>query len=72
MGNINAPVCFLREIKVAIGGDTVGDLYEPGSERHFPLIDRLASENKGAAGIYFVFLATGEITRIRTIQEEPV
>jgi|UPI00059EB487 hypothetical protein len=29
MANINAPVCFLREIKIAISGDTVGDLYEP-------------------------------------------
>ena len=29
-GDINAT------IKVAIGGDTAGDLYEPGSDRHFP------------------------------------
>jgi cobalt-zinc-cadmium resistance protein CzcA len=31
-------------IKVAIGGDTAGDLYEPGSDRHFPIIIRLAPE----------------------------
>ena len=33
-GDINAT------IKVAIGGDTAGDLYEPGSDRHFPIIVR--------------------------------
>jgi cobalt-zinc-cadmium resistance protein CzcA len=31
-------------IKVAIGGDSAGDLYEPGSDRHFPIIVRLAPE----------------------------
>ena len=31
-------------IKVAIGGDTAGDLYEPGSDRHFPIIVRLAPQ----------------------------
>src|SRR3954454_4966343 len=31
-GDINAT------IKVAIGGDTAGDLYEPGSDRHFPIV----------------------------------
>jgi hypothetical protein len=35
MANINAPVCFLREIRATIGADTVGGLHEPGSERHF-------------------------------------
>src|SRR5439155_21632477 len=29
-GDINAT------IRVAIGGDSAGDLYEPGSDRHFP------------------------------------
>jgi cobalt-zinc-cadmium resistance protein CzcA len=37
-GDINAT------IKVAIGGDSAGDLYEPGSDRHFPIIIRLAPE----------------------------
>ena len=37
-GDINAT------IRVAIGGDTAGDLYEPGSDRHFPIIVRLAPE----------------------------
>src|ERR1700704_6636422 len=37
-GDINAT------IKTAIGGDTAGDLYEPGSDRHFPIIVRLAPE----------------------------
>jgi cobalt-zinc-cadmium resistance protein CzcA len=31
-------------IKVAIGGDTAGDLYEPNSDRHFPIIVRLAPQ----------------------------
>jgi cobalt-zinc-cadmium resistance protein CzcA len=31
-------------IRVAIGGDSAGDLYEPGSDRHFPIRVRLAPE----------------------------
>jgi cobalt-zinc-cadmium resistance protein CzcA len=31
-------------IKVAIGGDAAGELYEPGGDRHFPIIVRLAPE----------------------------
>ena len=42
-GDINAT------IKVAIGGDTAGDLYEPGSDRHFPIIIRLAPEYRKSA-----------------------
>ncbi|MCK1745704.1 efflux RND transporter permease subunit [Bradyrhizobium sp. 139] len=42
-GDINAT------IKVAIGGDTAGDLYEPGSDRHFPIIVRLAPEFRRSA-----------------------
>ena len=37
-GDINAT------IKLAIGGDSAGDLYEPGSDRHFPIIVRLAPQ----------------------------
>ena len=33
----------------AIGGDTAGDLYEPGSDRHFPIIVRLAPEYRRSA-----------------------
>jgi cobalt-zinc-cadmium resistance protein CzcA len=29
---------------VAIGGDSAGDLYEPGSDRHFPIVVRLAPQ----------------------------
>jgi len=29
-------------IRVAIGGNSAGDLYEPGSDRHFPIVVRLA------------------------------
>src|ERR1700744_4873224 len=36
-------------IKVAIGGDTAGDLYESGSDRHFPIIVRLAPEYRKSA-----------------------
>jgi cobalt-zinc-cadmium resistance protein CzcA len=31
-------------IKMAIGGDSAGDLYEPNSDRHFPIVVRLAPE----------------------------
>ena len=37
-GDINAT------IRVAIGGDSAGDLYEPGSDRHFPIVVRLAPQ----------------------------
>ena len=37
-GDINAT------IKMAIGGDSAGDLYEPGSDRHFPIVVRLAPQ----------------------------
>src|SRR5476649_1374420 len=42
-GDINAT------IRVAIGGDTAGDLYEPGSDRHFPIIVRLAPQYRKSA-----------------------
>jgi cobalt-zinc-cadmium resistance protein CzcA len=42
-GDINAT------IKVAIGGDSAGDLYEPGSDRHFPDRRRLAPEYRKSA-----------------------
>ncbi len=42
-GDINAT------IKVAVGGDTAGDIYEPGSDRHFPIIVRLAPEYRKSA-----------------------
>src|SRR6202035_5716413 len=35
-GDINAT------IRVAIGGDSAGFVYEPGSDRHFPIVVRLA------------------------------
>ena len=37
-GDINAT------IRLAVGGDTAGDMYEPGSDRHFPIIVRLAPQ----------------------------
>jgi cobalt-zinc-cadmium resistance protein CzcA len=42
-GDINAT------LKVAVGGDSAGDLYEPGSDRHFPIIVRLAPEYRKSA-----------------------
>jgi cobalt-zinc-cadmium resistance protein CzcA len=42
-GDINAT------IRVAIGGDSAGDIYEPGSDRHFPIIVRLAPEYRRSA-----------------------
>jgi cobalt-zinc-cadmium resistance protein CzcA len=35
-GDINAT------IRAAIGGESAGDVYEPGSDRHFPIVVRLA------------------------------
>ena len=37
-GDINAT------IRTAIGGEAAGDLYEPGSDRHFPIVVRLAPQ----------------------------
>jgi len=37
-GDINATV------RVAIGGEAAGDLFEPGSDRHFPIVVRLAPQ----------------------------
>jgi heavy metal efflux system protein len=42
-GDINAT------IRVAIGGDSAGDLYEPGSDRHFPIVVRLAPQFRQSA-----------------------
>ena len=36
-------------IKTAIGGDSAGDFYEPGSDRHFPIIVRLAPQYRKSA-----------------------
>src|ERR1700732_2962076 len=44
-----APGDINTTIKVAVGGDTAGDLYEPGSDRHFPIIVRLAPEYRKSA-----------------------
>src|SRR6201995_3686583 len=42
-GDINSTV------HIAIGGDSAGDLYEPGSDRHFPIIVRLAPQYRRSA-----------------------
>jgi len=42
-GDVNAT------IRVAIGGDAAGDLFEPGSDRHFPIVVRLAPEFRQSA-----------------------
>ena len=36
-------------IRVAIGGDSAGDLYESGSDRHFPIVVRLAPQFRQSA-----------------------
>ncbi len=40
-GDINATV------QTAIGGQSAGDLYEPGSDRHFPIVVRLGAGFRG-------------------------
>src|SRR3954449_4299139 len=42
-GDINAT------LHTAIGGESAGDLYEPGSDRHFPIVVRLAPEFRRSA-----------------------
>ncbi len=42
-GDINAT------IRLAIGGDSAGDLYEPGSDRHFPIVVRFAPRFRQSA-----------------------
>ena len=42
-GDINAT------LRIAVGGDTAGDLYEPGSDKRFPIIVRLAPEYRRSA-----------------------
>jgi heavy metal efflux system protein len=44
-----APGDINTTIKTAIGGDSAGDLYEPGSDRHFPIIVRLAPQYRRSA-----------------------
>jgi heavy metal efflux system protein len=46
-----APGDINTTIKTAIGGDSAGDLYEPGSDRHFPIIVRLAPEYRKNAEV---------------------
>ena len=41
-GDINATV------QAAIGGQAAGDLFEPGRDRHFPIVVRLAPEYRGS------------------------
>ncbi|WP_041559657.1 efflux RND transporter permease subunit [Afipia carboxidovorans] len=62
-GDINAT------IRVAIGGESAGELYEPGSDRHFPIIVRLAPEyRKSAESIQNLRIgvqgANGSVTQI--------
>jgi cobalt-zinc-cadmium resistance protein CzcA len=44
-----APGDINTTIRTAIGGDSAGDLYEPGSDRHFPIIVRLAPQYRKSA-----------------------
>src|SRR6202051_2308924 len=44
-----APGDINTTIKTAIGGDSAGDFYEPGSDRHFPIIVRLAPQYRKSA-----------------------
>lgn len=44
-----APGDINTTIRTAIGGDSAGDLYEPGGDRHFPIIVRLAPQYRRSA-----------------------
>ncbi len=66
-------------IRTAVGGESAGDVYEPGSDRHFPIVVRLAPEYRqsaeaiskltigvsGPKGITQIPL--GEVARIRLV-----
>jgi cobalt-zinc-cadmium resistance protein CzcA len=36
-------------IRTAVGGESAGDVYEPGSDRHFPIVVRLAPQYRQSA-----------------------
>jgi cobalt-zinc-cadmium resistance protein CzcA len=36
-------------IRTAVGGESAGDVYEPGSDRHFPIVVRLAPQYRRSA-----------------------
>jgi heavy metal efflux system protein len=44
-----APGDINSTIRAAIGGEAAGDLYEPGSDRHFPIVVRLAPQFRQSA-----------------------
>ncbi|EAQ37598.1 heavy metal efflux pump CzcA [Nitrobacter sp. Nb-311A] len=66
-------------IRTAVGGESAGDVYEPGSDRHFPIVVRLAPQYRhsaeaiskltigvsGPKGITQIPL--GEVARIRLV-----
>jgi len=69
-GDINAT------IRVAIGGDSAGSVYDPGSDRHFPIVVRLAPQfrhNAEAIGnISIGAQGPGGITQIPLSDVAPV
>src|ERR1700674_1099152 len=44
-----SPADINATVRTAIGGGSAGDLYEPGSDRYFPIIVRLAPEYRKSA-----------------------
>ena len=66
-------------VQAAIGGQSAGDLYEPGGDRHFPLVVRLAPEYRGdidairriaiaapdPSGNGMVQVALGDVAKVR-------
>jgi cobalt-zinc-cadmium resistance protein CzcA len=56
-------------VQAAIGGQPAGDLYEPGSDRHFPMLVRLAPEYRGdIAAIRRIAIAAPDPTANGTVQ----
>ncbi len=55
-------------IKTAVGGEQAGDLYEPGSDRHFPIVVRLGAKwRKGIESIRDLTIAAQSANGIAQI-----
>lgn len=56
-------------VQAAIGGQAAGDLYEPGSDRHFPMIVRLAPEYRGdVEAIKRILIAAPDVSGNGSVQ----
>jgi cobalt-zinc-cadmium resistance protein CzcA len=63
------PADINATVQTALGGQPVGDLHEPGSDRHFPVIVRLAPEFRSdIAAIRRIGIATPDSSATANVQ----